>query len=423
MALDIKTLTLVMGLLLVLHVAALLILHVANRRTTGPGWWALGSLLVAVGSFVVLLRSVPDLRLAATVANNLLYLGGLVVLHVGTLRFLGRRERPWLLGAFLVAVAVYYSVFTFGFDLTAPRWVLFSLTVAFFSLTMVHGFLTRAEPGLRVSSRFLGVVFLGTGVVYLLRAAVPLFVSVENDVFVPSWIVASSYVVILVSTTLWTLGYIIVVTQRLNAQVSALLQEKELTLAEVHHRIKNNMQTVFWMLKLQAERLLEGGGREPLLDASDRVQRLQVLYRSLYETQHFQNLSTKEFLPALIEQILAPSQVTGSPKPVLAIEDFELPATVLQPLGMIVNELLTNSLKFGRRQGETLQLRVTAKRRESTIELTVADNGPGLPPGFDPGSSSGFGLRMVGLMASQLRGTFAVESRNGTIATVRFPRP
>jgi PAS domain S-box-containing protein len=182
------------------------------------------------------------------------------------------------------------------------------------------------------------------------------------------------------------------ITVRRNAEekIRSLLAEKELLLHEVHHRIKNNMSTVMGMLSLQANTMGDPGSAAALNDARRRMQSMMVLYDKLYRSEGVRAMSIKEYLVPLVHEIVGNFPNGGTVTIEEQVDDVILDAKKLSPLGIIVNELLSNAMKH------------------------VQDNGIGLPVSFDFKTSAGFGLRLVNMLTDQLRGSIRIERGEGT---------
>lgn len=213
-----------------------------------------------------------------------------------------------------------------------------------------------------------------------------------------------------------------VITERKLAEekIGELLREKELILKEVQHRVKNNLSTIFNFLVLQAQATEEISAKAALKDAGSRVQSILVLYDTLSRSGGYGGVSVLLYLPPLIDQIVAHFPDCGSVRVEKRIEDFVLDAKQLQPLGMIVNELLTNVMKYaftGRRGNEIV---VTASLAKSRVTLAVQDNGAGLPESVDFGRSNGFGLMLVDGLTKQLGGSIRVDRSAGTRVVLDF---
>lgn len=203
--------------------------------------------------------------------------------------------------------------------------------------------------------------------------------------------------------------------------VRALLEEKELILKEVNHRIKNNMSIIASLLSLQAQQQREEGAVAALKDAVGRVQSMMLLYDKLYISDSFLSLSARTYLGALVDDIAV--NFSSSPRIEVEkdIEDFVLDAKLLQPVGIILNELLTNVMKYafaGRKAG---RVRVGASLSGSRMRLEVQDDGLGMPLSVSLAQPSGFGLMMVGVLAKQLGGEVEIVREGGTRVILELP--
>jgi PAS domain S-box-containing protein len=203
-------------------------------------------------------------------------------------------------------------------------------------------------------------------------------------------------------------------------RIESLLKEKDLILKEVHHRIKNNMNTISSLLRIQASRLKQSEAVEALEDAASRVQSMLVLYDQLYQSSNFSGLSVKKYFPALVDQIMDNFPDSNFIATEMELEDFVLGAKTLQPLGIIINELITNIFKYafkGRSEGH---IRIKAFERDGIVTLIIQDDGNGIPEGIDFDNSKGFGLMLVGMLTRQLDGNIRIERGLGTRILLEF---
>jgi PAS domain S-box-containing protein len=203
-------------------------------------------------------------------------------------------------------------------------------------------------------------------------------------------------------------------------KVQKLLAEKELLLKEVHHRIKNYMGTMMSMLSLQANALKEPSAVQALRDARNRMQSMSVLYDKLYRSENPHQVSLARYLPALVDEVAGIFPNCSKVKVVTHIDDFIVDAKILSSLGIIVNELITNAMKyaFPGRDGGVLTVSFLLNGGRAT--LAVGDNGEGIPESIDPERSPGFGLMLVGMLTKQLRGDFRIERGNGSRCVLEF---
>jgi PAS domain S-box-containing protein len=203
-------------------------------------------------------------------------------------------------------------------------------------------------------------------------------------------------------------------------RIDALLAEKELLLKEVHHRIKNNMSTVGSLLSLQANTTTEPAAMAALKDARARIQSMALMYDTLYMAPDYTELAIKNYLSSLVDQIIAHFPNNRMVRVEKDIQDFVLDVKRLQTLGIILNELLTNTMKYafkGRKQG---QISVSVSNRDKHATVSIQDDGNGIPDSVSVGNSSGFGLQLVHALTQQLDGTITVERNAGTKIVLEF---
>lgn len=204
-------------------------------------------------------------------------------------------------------------------------------------------------------------------------------------------------------------------------EVNQLLIEKNLILKEVHHRIKNNMAMIQALLTLQAEDVIDPAGREVLLDAGSRIQSMMILYDKLYHSEKLVSFSIKEYIPALAEEIMNifPQRINITLE--YNIEDIVCSPEILSPLGIIINELITNAVKYafpGSRSGNIL---IEIIRKGDQVQMFFADDGVGIVDSQAKDTSQRFGLQLIRMLTQQLKGILATESRNGTRFWIEFP--
>jgi PAS domain S-box-containing protein len=223
-------------------------------------------------------------------------------------------------------------------------------------------------------------------------------------------------------TPLRMIGLNIDISERKKAEekIQNLLKEKELLLHEVHHRIKNNMNIMMSLLSLQADTVAGSPAEITLRDAGNRVRSMHVLYDKLYRSDNFGQISVKIYLTHLLDQIVDTFPNRDLITMDKQIDDFVLDASKLTPLGIIVNELLTNIMKyaFAGKNGGLITVSASLKDKHATV--VVQDDGVGIPDSVDIGSSGGFGLQLVGMCTQQLEGTIRIERVNGTKCVLEF---
>ncbi|MDA3940610.1 MAG: PAS domain S-box protein [Spirochaetia bacterium] len=212
------------------------------------------------------------------------------------------------------------------------------------------------------------------------------------------------------------------ITERKIAEdkIKSLLEEKELILKEVHHRIKNNMNTLIGILSLQADTLDDKLCKEALEDAEGRVGSMMILYDKLYQSDNFSEVSVKEYLPPLVTEVLNNFPNSNVINLNIDVDDFIMGVKEIQTLGIIINELLTNVMKYAFTGRDSGLIKFSLKENKREITLTLQDNGNGLPLGFDINKTKGFGLVLIKMLTQQLDGSFTIENHNGTRSVIKF---
>jgi PAS domain S-box-containing protein len=212
------------------------------------------------------------------------------------------------------------------------------------------------------------------------------------------------------------------ITERKLAEIRIrnLLLEKEILLKEVHHRIKNNMQAIAGLLSIHSNSIENKEASEILLDAMNRINGMSILYDKLYRTTDFIEVSAKEYLSELVDKIL---EVNFSSKPIEIeknIEEFNLNTKILFPLGIIINEVITNSLKYAFKSSNENKIRIETKENQNKIKIIIQDNGIGFKAKEKDSLHSGFGLKLIQILTAQLHGSYEFNTDNGTRFTLEF---
>lgn len=203
--------------------------------------------------------------------------------------------------------------------------------------------------------------------------------------------------------------------------IQLLLQEKELLLKEVHHRIKNNMSTIAALLGLQSDTIRDVEAAEALNDAKGRVLSMMGLYEILYKSNDLRSVPVNEYIANLIHEISLSYPLTNRIAINHHIEPFSLDSKIIFPIGIIVNELLANALKNAFPDDREGAVTVSISKNSARISITVKDNGIGIPEGFTISSSTGFGLKLINALVRQYNGTIDVIRDHGTEFVITIP--
>ena len=214
--------------------------------------------------------------------------------------------------------------------------------------------------------------------------------------------------------------------KRQERRLATAVQQQDLVMQEIHHRVKNNLQIVASLLNLQASRIRLPEARAEFQSARDRVRALATLHRHLYAHGELHTIDMRDFLIELCEQLLTAFGETPGGRLRLQIEAPELKMSSDQavPLSLIVTEAVSNAVKYAFPGGRTGDISVRLTADADTAELVVHDDGVGILAGrvqTEAGIRDGIGIQLIRGFARQLGATLTVSEEVGTEYRVRMP--
>jgi PAS domain S-box-containing protein len=200
------------------------------------------------------------------------------------------------------------------------------------------------------------------------------------------------------------------------------LIEKEILIKEIHHRVKNNMQIISSLLSLQSMYICDNRDLGLFKDCCNRVRSMALVHEMLYQSDDLAHIDFKAYIDRMANQLFAEmNRIDGTIQFVSDIGDIRLDINSAIPCALIINELLTNSLKYAFPGGMEGTITLDFKKNSGgSSTLIVGDNGVGLPEGIDAGDSKTLGLQLVNELVKQLRGELSVEGGKGTRFTITF---
>ena len=214
----------------------------------------------------------------------------------------------------------------------------------------------------------------------------------------------------------------ITVRKQLDEQIKASLKEKETLLHEIHHRVKNNMAVISSLLGMQMNSTDNKLAKEALQDSQNRVQSMSMIHETLYRSDSLSSIDLKTYLSELGRTIFQNYSLRNKVQFKVEAENIMIGVKQASPVGLIVNELISNCLKYAFSDDrEGVILLELKSNKENGVELIVSDNGVGIPEGFDLQNTDSLGLKLVKLLAeNQLGGSLDMESSNGTKFIIKF---
>jgi two-component sensor histidine kinase len=205
-------------------------------------------------------------------------------------------------------------------------------------------------------------------------------------------------------------------------RLEASLREKEVIIKEIHHRVKNNMQVISGFLQLQSDYIKDPESIEMLNECQRRVRSMALVHEKLYQSRTLGFINVAEYIRDLAAELKESCVVQADIKFEVDVENININLDTAVPCGLIINELLTNSLKYafkGKSSGTiSLSLHLSPDHR---FTLKVSDDGVGLPPDFDLRSKTTLGMQLVHVLVRQLGGEITLTSHQGTTVVITFP--
>lgn len=191
---------------------------------------------------------------------------------------------------------------------------------------------------------------------------------------------------------------------------------------ELHHRVKNNLSIIDTFIEVVKKELPDAKAQGKLNELQNRIISINEVHRQLYNSKNITSLYLKKYIDTLAENV---SHSFDKPEIELKTEIPEtatLGAERSFPVGLIVNEFLTNSYKYAFENNDTGKIWVSLKEKGNSFLLSLSDNGKGLPAGFDVKETDSFGLRIIKLLAEQLNGNFSMKGDDGVSLEIEFPK-
>ena len=207
-----------------------------------------------------------------------------------------------------------------------------------------------------------------------------------------------------------------------NEAIEAKDKEKELLLKELHHRVKNNLQIVSSLLRMQSRQLKDENAIFAIQDSRNRVEAMALIHQRLYQRDNFTDIPIREYVKNLVSNV-AESYGANSGQMHLEIdvEDLNIDVETAIPLGLILNELVSNAFKHAFEDMTSAKLELVFKHQKSGLYLKVQDNGKGMPGDFDINENKSFGMDLINSLVNQLRGQITITNDSGCKFEILIP--
>lgn len=203
-------------------------------------------------------------------------------------------------------------------------------------------------------------------------------------------------------------------------ELSGSLEEKEVLLKEIHHRVKNNLAMTINLIKLQKSKIEDEKTKDILVDIQERIFTMELLHRKLYESKDLNSIPFKKYVEELCSDLNKTYSNSRDIKITCDIEDININIEYALPCGIIITESLTNAYKYAF-EGNTGEISISFKKNKNNCNLIIKDNGKGLPKDIDINKTKSLGLRLVSsITKGQLHGNFEYKYEKGSSFTISF---
>ncbi|MDD5473933.1 MAG: MASE3 domain-containing protein [Candidatus Methanoperedens sp.] len=210
--------------------------------------------------------------------------------------------------------------------------------------------------------------------------------------------------------------------RRAEEQIKTSLKEKEVLLREIHHRVKNNMQIISSLLKLQSSYIKDKKYGDIYKESQNRIIAMSLIHEKLYQSRDFTKIDSRGYIKDLVNGLVQSYEVPGRIKFIVNVEIASLSMNTAVPCGLLINELVSNSVKHGFPDGRDGEIKISLHPIEDNkIELIVSDNGIGIPENIDFRKTNSWGLRLITILSeNQLHGDINLDRSKGTEFRIIF---
>lgn len=204
-------------------------------------------------------------------------------------------------------------------------------------------------------------------------------------------------------------------------QIERQNREREVLLKEIHHRVKNNLQVISSLLNMQSRTMASQDAKNAVREGQSRIKSMALIHQKLYSEDQLSKINMKSYLSELAGFLHNTYKSGKEVNQTIDAQELLVDVDLALPLGLIVNELMSNAFKYAFDDGEKGQVILSLIKENQEYILKVSDTGKGLPEGFD--NKKSMGMNLVKILVEQLNGVLSYSSHHGTMFTIRFKEP
>lgn len=197
----------------------------------------------------------------------------------------------------------------------------------------------------------------------------------------------------------------------------------EVLMKEIHHRVKNNLQIVSSLLDLQSHYITDSQASEAVKEGKNRVQSMALIHQNLYTEGNIKGIKVKEYINNLLIALCNSYNISSEKIKInVFIDDLNLDVDTMIPLGLVINELVSNAFKYAFKEKQGGELQILLKENADKLNLLIRDNGNGFPEGLDVKNSKSFGLKMIKAFAQKLKAKLDIYNNNGAVVEMEIAK-
>lgn len=362
------------------------------------------------------------------------------VVYAGLFLFMGSANYSAVVGVYTVLVSMVFLLNKFNLHLVSRLWYILLVNLGLGFNSVLFGLDTGVHYFYYVSASLPFVIFGPTEkvarvfsvILSIICYSLLQFRIIETHSNLPSNEASVFYYISATTSFAWTMInflYLARINNRAfdeikeqNKVINEALNQREVLLKEVHHRVKNNLQIITSLLNIQSDKV---GNNEVIKSEfqqiSNRVRSIAYVHESLYNSDDFSKIDLRAYIPKIVEELLQLNEQNGNQQSV----DYQLDELLLDleravPLGLIINEMVTNSIKYGSAQND-LFIKIILSKAEDSFVLTVSDNGRGFDYNALVNNNTSLGLFLIQELTTQIGGEVVCESNGeGTKYMLQF---
>jgi two-component sensor histidine kinase len=223
------------------------------------------------------------------------------------------------------------------------------------------------------------------------------------------------------------LGIAVLTMYRRQKKANSIIRRQsadlEVLMKEIHHRVKNNLQVVSSLLDLQSHTITDTQAIAAVKEGKNRVQSMALIHQNLYSEGNIRGIKVKEYIQNLIQTLCDSYNITCDKVKVSTnIDDLNLDVDTMIPLGLVLNELVSNSFKYAFTEDKKGVLDILLEEKENQLHLKVSDNGRGFPPDMNIKTAKSFGLKMIRAFAQKLKASLDIYNNNGAVVEMQITK-